>query len=49
MPNTATVTSVTSQIHTTQTQIDVQVKFINEMVRKMQKQILENTRSNLGI
>lgn len=52
MPNTVIVATATKQIYKNQTQTTLQVNaqaaFVQQMVAKMQKQMFETTRSNLG-
>ncbi len=52
MPNSAIVATATKQIYKNKTQTTLQVNaqaaFVQQMVAKMQKQMFETTRSNLG-
>ncbi len=49
MPNTAIVATATKQQHSNTLNIDTQAAFIKKMTTKIQKQMFEMTRSNLGM
>lgn len=49
MPNTAIVATATKQQHSNTLNIDTQAAFVQQMIAKMQKQMFEMTRSNLGM
>lgn len=47
MPNTAIVATATQQNNTSKS--DAQAAFVQQMIAKIQKQMFEMTRSNLGM